>query len=552
VGESAEKSADRLAERTLSRVGRRGRNRGPAIAMLGFLGGLLCAALFIPSHPKTGFTASGAGGPAGGSQTALGGGAAAGSGPAASGLAGSGIGGSGAGVAGAAGSAGAFGASGSGGGLGASGPGNVVSALPPGGNGGATASGVTATAINLGIVGGDSTGITPACPRCGQGGQATDEALVTGLIAQWHKQGKLPVYGRDLAPLFQEANDLDATGASETSACQNVVAKKPFVALTGTGAGGADSCLAQQFRIPTLDASGGVAKADVQAAYPYLWEVGPSAETALANFAHWADQQGLLKGQVLGLFAPADGSTYGNIQEILNASFVVELKKLGYHLTVDYQWSGTGQSDDAVAVQKMKAAGVTVVFVTTGFTEPAGFQNQAEQIGYRPKYPAGGYASSSFTDSTADLAWNANAEDGNRLFATSWWGPWSSRSPATATGNQDVQDCLDAYESGSHTTLDVYNDDAKILYLLAECSDMEVILQAIRNAGPTLTQATFIRGIEAIRNMQTPMFWSVSFGPQKLEGSDDWQSAQFNRNKWQPSNDYINRFGNPQPWWVTY
>lgn len=528
-----------------------GRNRGPVIAMLAFLAGLLVAALVIPSHPRTGLASAGgigAGPTGGGGQQAANpsaspGGVATGG----AGLTGPAQAGTGAEAGGSLAAASTAGVSAP---NGESSTQQSIVGGSPRGNGGATALGVTATSINVGIVGGNSTGITPACPRCGQGGQATDEALVTGLLSQWHKQGKLPIYGRDFTPVFQESNDLDATGASETSACQNLVAKKPFVALTGSGAEGADSCLAGQFRTLTVNAIGGVARADLRADYPYLWEVGPSAETAFTNAAHWADREGLLKGQVLGLFAPADSSTYGNVQEIINATFVTELRRLGYHLAIDYQWSGTGQSDDAIAVQKMKTAGVTVVFVTTGFTEPAGFQNQAEQIGYRPKYPAVGYASSSFTDATADLAWNANAEDGNLLFATSWWGPWSRRNPATAAGNTTVQECLDAYESASHTKLDVYNDDAKILYLLSECSDLEVILQAVRNAGPILTQGTFIRGIEAIQHLETPMFWSVSFGPQRIEGSDDWQSAQFNKNRWQPSNDYIDRVGPPQPWWI--
>jgi hypothetical protein len=200
----------------------------------------------------------------------------------------------------------------------------------------------------------------------------------------------------------------------------------------------------------------------------------------------------------------------------------------------------------------MKAAGVTVVFVLTGFTEPAGFQNQAQQLNYHPKYPAAGYGSSSFTDATADLAWNANAENGNNLFATNWWGPWTVRQPATTTSNASAQECINAYENSSHTSLDVYNDDAKLLYILAECSALDVILRALQAAGPHLTQASFVSGIETIRQMQTPMYWSVTFGPTKPFGSDDWQLAQFSKNKWQPSNDYINRIGSPQPWYAQY
>jgi hypothetical protein len=531
----------------VSSISRR-RGRSPAIAMLGFVAGLLSAALFIPSHRGTGLAAPGgfvAGTPAsgqpGGASTGPAGGVTAGSvnGP---GLSGTPT--SSAGV-----SAGSTGSA-----LGPSGPASAGAAgtLASGGNGGATAVGVTAKSIAVGILGGDSSDIEPACPRCGQGGLATDEATVSGLLALWQQQGKLPIFGRTLTPLFQSSNDLDPTGASQQSACEKLTAAKVFVSVTGTGAEGADACLTTQHHTLLVDAGGGVAVADVRSAYPLMWEVGDSEENALYNFAFWANQQNLLKGQVLGLYAPADSSTYGNIQEVLNATFVTALKRLGYHLAVDYAWSGEGQSDDSIAVQKMKTAGVTVVFVLTGFTEPAGFQNQAEQLGYRPKYPSPGYGSSSFTDATGDITWNPTAENGNALFATSWWGPWARRKPATAIGNPAAQECLDAYQNGSHTTLDVYTDDAKILYILSECSDLDVIRQALQAAGPNLTQASFIRGIESIHGLQTPLYWSVTFGPGKPFGSDDWQMAQFNKSRWQPSNDYIDRSGSPQAWFTQF
>ncbi|MHB8664048.1 MAG: ABC transporter substrate-binding protein [Acidimicrobiales bacterium] len=534
----------------------RQRGRTPAVAMLGFLAGLLLAALLIPSHSGTGLVASGgqsAGGDAGtssGISSGTSSGKQAGT-PGVRRVPGRPV--SSAGDA----SGGSPGSSGSGVGAPSSQPGDQAAA--PGSTtptatatGGATAVGVTANSISIGILGGDSSGIAPACPRCGQGGLATDQATVSGLLALWHKQGRLPVNGRDLKPFFQSSNDLDATGASQQSACEKLAADKVFVSVTGTGAEGADACLTKQHHILLVDAGGGIPVADVQSASPMMWEVGASLENALFNFALWADQQNLLKGQVLGIYAPADSSTYGNIQEIMAASFIAELKRLGYHIAVNYAWGGEGQTDDSVAVAKMKAAGVTVVFVVTGFTEPAGFQSQANQAGYHPKYPAPGYGSSSFTDATGDITWNATAENGNNLFATSWWGPWSVRKPATAAGNPVVQECLDAYSQTSHTTLDVYTDDAKILYILSECSDLDVILQALTAAGPHLTQATFIQSIEAIHAMQTPLYSSVTFGPRKLFGSDDWQLAQFNKNRWQPSNDYIDRSGSPQPWFAQY
>jgi len=556
-----------------ARIRRNGRS--PAVLMATFLLGTLTAALFIPSHRTSGVNAGGgsvyglgstAGGASGG---ALGVGAAGesgtGLGPSATGpgpgtgAAAGGVGGSdgdavGPGsTIGASGGAVGPGAAGVGGGVGASGS---TTATPPGGNGGATAVGVTATSITVGILGGNSQAIGPVCPRCAGIDSATDQATVSGMIAAWHKEGKLPIYGRDLKPFFQSANDLDTTGASEQEACENLETDKPFVVLTGAGTDDSWECLTQTYHTLAVDAAGGQAAegaagnqpVGLYSEAPYLWELGPSMETVLTGWASWANQMGLLKGQVLGLYEEDDADDNG-LQEILNATFVAQLKKLGYQLKVDYAYSGEGESDDAVAVAKMKAAGVTVVFVSPTLTEPAGFQSQATQVGYHPKYPVADQGSYAFTDAEADISYNADAENGNSGLGYRWWN-WSARDPATPADNQAAAQCVSAYEAETGTTLDVYKDDAQLRYILDECSDLDVILAAMTDAGPHLTQTTFIQAIEKIQDMQTPEYESVSFGPGQYFGDNVWQSESFNDARWQPSNDYWKPVGAYTPWSV--
>jgi hypothetical protein len=265
------------------------------------------------------------------------------------------------------------------------------------------------------------------------------------------------------------------------------------------------------------------------------------------NWADWANQQGLLKGQVLGLYAPDDSGGDPKV-ELMNATFIAELKRLGYTVKVPYYYNITNQgaSDDSLAAQKMRANGVTVMFVVNGLQEPSGIQNQAEQLGYRPKYPVA-EVNGSFADALADVAYNATAEDGNKLFANTWWN-FSTRKPATAADNPAAQECISAYEDQTHTVLDVYNDDATLHYLLDECSDMQVALAAITNAGPRLTVGSFTQGLDQIHAMATGEYASVTFGPGRWTGDDLWQTAQFNKARWQPSNDYIKRVGGYQQW----
>lgn len=532
--------------------------------MAAFLAGILTAALVIPAHrsssvgtsangvagsgssavPVTGSGTGSAGTPAGG--TAPGGASVSGQGgPAVTGSAGNtGTVSSGAPQAGPATPSGANPSGGSSttdvaGSSGSSGGGR-------GGNSGASARGVTATSVKVGILGGSSATIGPLCPRCSQGGEATDEAEVKGLIALWHKQGLLPVYGRDIDPVFADANDLDATGASSQSACEQIGGQEPFASLTAINAGG-DTCLTNTYHSFVFDSGAGATLPTMTQDYPYFWEIGPSIEQALTAWASWANTEGLLHGHVLGLYAPDDAADSG-IQEVLKDTFIAELGKLGYHLAVDYAYSGEGESDDTVAVEKMRSAGVNVVFVFNSLTEPAGFQNAAEQVGYNPAYPIVDAGSYPFDDSLADVAYNADAENGDLGLGSRWW-DWSAGSPATAAGNPAAQQCADAYEQETGTTLEVYNDDALLRYILDECSDMQVILQGLRNAGPDLTEQTFIHGLEQVRDMQTAEFESVSLTGGPLgTGDNDWQTAEFDKNRWQPSNDYWAMTGPYEPW----
>ena len=514
--------------------------RTPAMVMGAFLGGILVAALVIPNHANPGSTVGGTTG----AGTSVGTGhASAASGSGAGGASATGTTSHGASAPLAAGGPGltasSGAASGASGTTGAS-NGAVATAAGPvktgaGANSGASAQGVTANSIGLGILGGSSTTIGSACTRCNNGGQPTDEAVIKGLIALWNKQGKLPVYGRNIVPYFADANELDATGVSVQSACEQLGGSKPFVALTAFNIGG-NTCLSQTYHIYNYDSTGGASLGTNKGDGNYFWEVGADLEQSLTAWADWANMESLLKGHTLGLFAPNDEADSG-FQELLNATFIAQLAKLGYHLAVNYAYGTNSASDDPVAVEKMKAAGVNVVFVFGSLTEPAGFQNQANQLGYHPTYPIVDAGDNAFDDSLASVSYNANDENGDLGLGERYWA-WSSWNPAVPSGNPAAADCINAYEQQTGTTLDVYNNDSYIRYILDECSSMDVILQALEITGPDLTSQRYVSAMEQIKNLQTAEYESVSFtnGPQ-TSGDNTWQSEQFNMNRWQPSND---------------
>ena len=87
----------------------------------------------------------------------------------------------------------------------------------------------------------------------------------------------------------------------------------------------------------------------------------------------------------------------------------------------------------------------------------------------------------------------------------------AQRKPATPANNPTAAYCLNAYMAYTGRTLDVYDNDSEIRYVLDMCAPLEVIRQAMVAAGPNLTDKTFIQGLYSIKGMQTSEWPSVSF-----------------------------------------
>jgi hypothetical protein len=398
-------------------------------------------------------------------------------------------------------------------------------------NGGATAPGVTADSIKLGVVDLDSSDLAPVCPRC-DNGPSKKGGAVLGLIQAWTRDGLLPVNGRTITPEFRVSTVTSPEG--QRNACVAQAQQiKPFLVVSGPGTGGAALCMSDEFKMQVISSGGLTDETVLKRVAPRWIEVGPSTQRLLRNYARWADQNGLLRGHKVGIYSFETDAGNAMVD-----AFRQELQTMGVGTAIDMRASGTQglgstSGSDPVAVQRFRAAGVDVAFL---FTSALGFQNAAEAQAYRPKYPLvdTGY---NFTDAVADIFVNPSAMDGNVGYTPKYW-VWSKRNPATLAGNNTGAYCIKAYSEYTHRTLDVFTNDAELRYILDVCSSMDVIRKSLELAGPNLTQQSFIQGLFQIRNMETSLFTSDTFGPTKLWGGDTAASAQFKKARWQPSNDY--------------
>jgi hypothetical protein len=367
------------------------------------------------------------------------------------------------------------------------------------------------------------------------------------LVEAWKRDKLLPINGRTITLAQHTYNGLSPEAAQ--SACQSVVADKPFLvggsSLRTTALGSPGQCLTQQNHMLTVDGAVIGTQAFLKSVAPLAWQLQPTADTDYSNWPTWLNGHGLLKGKTVCMYSPDDSVIPGE-QEVLDTSFRAHLHQLGYKLTLDLTY-GTAQSD-AVAVSRFRQSNCTVALILGALTEPSGFQNAAEQQGYRPAYPIAEITVET-DDSVAAISYNAAAENGNFAMKTAFWS-WSKRSPATPKDNPEAAYCLKAYSTYEKKTLDVYDNDAEIQYTLQMCSILEVARQAIINAGPVLTQNSFVAGMEKIHGMGTSSQRSVTFGRNKHAGADFFTDMRFDSNRHQPSNNLWGVISGYRRWYL--
>jgi hypothetical protein len=467
--------------------------------VIGLFIGVLVGALVLPRHQADVVTAArGRLGASGASGGAAGEAAAGGGTDAAGGAAGAGGAGSASGGAASGGRGGAAGAS-----AGKSGSASAAAAA------GGTARGVTANTIKIGVAYSDLTALRALGPEYDNGNvPAQWNALLDG----WHKSGALPVNGRDIQFVYKSYNVLNL--ADQRAACSSLIQDSGVFAVVGVAyfAVGSD-CVARQYHTPMLTSDG--PGADVyQLGWPYLFSIDESADRTLANMLLWADSRGALRGKRIGLYYAQDGLEPGLVDRAVRPT----LARLGYKLAAESTTSANdtnGGPEDAVAVQRFRAANVDLVMLLTSKT---GFLQAASAQGYKPAFIDSDYlyGTSDVTTST----YPAGEWDGTYTITATHRGEPAAGIPL----NSAQEACIQNYERSSHSSVarptKSGHEAAVFAYILTACDEGNLLLDAIRAAGPNLNNASLVAALEAVRNRPLLRYSAISFSPTRHDGVD--------------------------------
>ena len=380
----------------------------------------------------------------------------------------------------------------------------------PGGKAAASATrGVSEGAIKIGIAYADLTALRALGPEYDNGNVPQQWMAI---LDQWHRQGALPVNGRDIQFVFRSYNVLNL--ADQRAACASLIQDSGVFAVVGVAYFAVGSqCVTREYHTPMLTSDG--PGADIfQQGWPYLFSIDESADRTLENMLYWADSRGALRGKRIGIYYANDGLE----PQLMDRSLRPTLARLGYKITAESTTSANdtnGGPEDAVAVQRFRGAGVDLVML---FTSKTGFLQVASAQAYHPTFIDSDYlyGTSDVTTST----YPASEWDGTYALTATHRGE-----PAAGIKLNAAQEaCLQNYERYSGTKLarpgSGGHEQAVFAYVLTACDEANLLLDAIRAAGRGLTAGSLVSSLEAVHDRPLLRYSAVSFSRTRHDGID--------------------------------
>jgi len=383
--------------------------------------------------------------------------------------------------------------------------------------GSATARGVSASKVRIGIADPDIRALRSLGPRYDQGDV---QQQIASVVEAWTREGKLPVNGRDIEFVSRRYQLLVAE--EQRSACVNLVQQdKVFAVVAPYQFGVGSECVAREQQTPLIVTD--EQQDDVYKRAPFLFSIYSAQGRALRNIPHWAHEEGVFKGKKLGIYYTQKAKA------LYDRDFTPHLKKLGYDYTVEATRARPeGGPEDSLAVQRMKAAGVEIVIVgidpseaTPAPTSRVGtFPDQAERQDYHPLY-----ITMPIQLSTGDTA-NSNQNQAQWNGARSMVYLRHGERGAGLSFEAPTEKCISDFErhTGRKFPRTGVAPNAEEASLLQVCDVMNVMLEGLRRAGPALTAQSLVSGLESIKGLGMASSAPVSYGPGVHAGVSAYRS----------------------------
>jgi ABC-type branched-subunit amino acid transport system substrate-binding protein len=346
------------------------------------------------------------------------------------------------------------------------------------------------------------------------------------------------VYGRQIVPVFVSYDPTNQ--ATSQAACLAATQDHEIFAAVDSGGGLNEQgmlCFTNQNHTPLIAlGSFGTPPSWYQQSGGYLSTINASGLRSLANLAYLLDAQGLLKhpttgqNRRIGILVRDFPGTVQTVKDGLIAT----LEQYGYEVVHRIEFSmddGIAASQVPVAVNEMRTRNVDAVFVLTDFIIGTQFVQQADRSAYRPLYYA-----SDFGPMTNDIAVTAMPSTFQAVgVTTARTGEWrvGMAEPAVDAA------CRQIYAAA--TGNDPQRSDNTYGGMDSACGFIDLLVRGTTNAGPELTRAKYVEGLQQIGSIEYPLYGGFSYMPGKTDGADRIRTLAFDSSCscWIPQGDFV-------------
>lgn len=322
------------------------------------------------------------------------------------------------------------------------------------------------------------------------------------ILDGWRRAGDLPVHGRDIEFVYRSYDIF--TAEEKIAACKELIQdEKVFAVIGGQFFGEGAECVTERFDTPLIIQNGAVRNVYERSA-PYYFTLKPAYADLFRNFVAWADQEGYLDDKTIGLYYQKDA------ESDVEAGIKQELERRGYEIAaeVSTEGAGAGSSEDQVAVQRFRQAGVDLVIPMVGGSNVANFTQLAQSQAYHPDYIDTDFETHT-NDTTTEL-YQPDQWDGVPAMTTVRTGEVAAE---MSLGNP-TKDCVADYEHFSGKEVGHESpENAEYENLLMSCDLADVFYEGIRSAGRPLGHKTMIESLDQIREMSLARHGDLSFAP---------------------------------------
>jgi hypothetical protein len=245
----------------------------------------------------------------------------------------------------------------------------------------------------------------------------------------------------------------------------------------------------------------------------------PEGDRVMLNWVAELERLGKLKGRKIGIVSQE--STNPN-DTVIGGSLIPALKRFGYtptHVTRLSADQSTAASQMPIEVQQMSSKGVNVVMLTTTTLASSQFVQTADNQAYRPQYTLTDWGSMNNDTSNQSMPDSYNGAIGITSYKT------GEHRIGIKEGAEE-RDCRRVYEEGTGRKLANWGENENGL-TLSNCTTFRALVRGAEEAGPSLTRASFSRGVQAIGDFPMAMWGRGTFRSNKLDAADQVRTIEW-------------------------